>query len=120
MSRNIVERDLRHRVYSTENMSVLQCDKSEQFIIRFYNDEILLKPCAFIAFRKKVKDLDPAALLAGDSPDIEIISLPTCARILPLGIYEVLEIKDLMDGAIAMLELNSILHKEVHRKAILN
>lgn len=114
----IKDRVKSHVVYHTQHMAVLQCDTSEQFVIQIYQEEINLHPCSFIAFRKKIKDINILSLLDSNMPDIEIISLPACNRIFLFNIHEVLELKDLLAGTIAMLELNSIIHKEIVRKSL--
>jgi hypothetical protein len=36
--------------------------------------------------------------------------------ILVLSIYEILELREVLSGTFTMLELNSLIHKSIHRK----
>ncbi|MEP4533062.1 MAG: hypothetical protein ABJ004_08245 [Cyclobacteriaceae bacterium] len=103
-------------VYSTANTAILQCDRSDKFEIRLFDQEITLSVCALIAFKKKIKDVDLAAMFDTDHAGIEVISLPYCDRIFVFTIQEILELKDLFSGSFAMLELNSLIHKAIIRR----
>ena len=103
-------------VYSTANTAISQCDRSDKFKIRLFNQEITLSVCALIAFKKKIKDVDVAAMFDTNHAGIAIISLAYCDRIFVFTIQEILELKDLFSGSFAMLELNSLIHKVIIRK----
>lgn len=105
-------------IYHTTRTSLSQCDQSEKFILKLFNQEISLSVCALIAFKKKVKDVNLAAMFDSNHAGIEIISLAYCDRIFVLTIQEILELRDLFAGSFAMLELNSLIHKAIIRRSI--
>ncbi len=105
-------------VYQTSNTSLVQCDASGKFVLQLFDQEISLSPCALIAFKKKVKDIDLTAMFDSNHAGIEIISLAYCDRIFVLTIQEILELRDLFGGSFAMLELNSLIHKTLIRSRI--
>lgn len=107
-----------NQIYHTSNTALTQCDVSEKFIMRLFDQEISLSICALIAFKKKIQDVDLAGMFEMDHADIEIISLSYCDRIFALSILEILELRELFSGAFAMLELNSMIHKELVRKVL--
>ncbi len=103
-------------VYNTANTSLSQCDHSEKFDVRLFEQEISLSICALIAFKKKLQDINLADMFESGHADIEIIALPNCDRIFAFTILEILELRELLSGAFTMLELNSVIHKELIRK----
>lgn len=103
-------------VYKTPNTSLSQCDKSEQFIVRIFDQEIALNLCSLISFKKKIKDINLPAMFENSHSGIEIISLRQCDRFFVFDIREILELKDLFSGSFAMLELNSMIHKSIKRR----
>ena len=103
-------------LFNTSNASLAQCDESEQYILSFQGTELKLRACELIAFKRKVQKLDLAALLSSDTPEIELLYLPACDRFFALTVFDVLELRELFAGAFAMLELNSLIHKELIRK----
>lgn len=103
-------------IYTTSNASLSQCDASEQYILTFQGTQICFRACELIAFKRKIQKLDLTNLLSSDTPDVEILHLPSCDRIFVLTIYDVLELRELFAGAFTMLELNSLIHKQIIRK----
>jgi hypothetical protein len=55
-------------------------------------------------------------LVSSQGPDIEILYLSHQHPILVLSIYEILELREVLSGTFTMLELNSLIHKSIHRK----
>lgn len=113
-----VEANHHELLFETPNATLHQCDTSELYILAFKGNELLFRPCEFIAFRRKMQQLDILPMLSSDAPDIEIIYMPHCDRVLALSLHEILEIKELFAGAFVMLELNSMIHKEIIRKSL--
>lgn len=105
-------------LFNTPNMALHQVDEREEFILTFFSEELTFRACELIAFKKKLKDLDILDLLRPESPDVEIIPMPHCDRILVLTLGEILELRSLLSGSFSMLELNSLIHREIIRKAV--
>ena len=105
-----------HLVFQTKNASLSQCDSSSSYILRFFNEELRFRACEFITFKRKIQKVDLTELLSSSSPDVEVISLPHCDRLMVLSIHEILELREVLGGAFTMLEMNSLIHKELVRK----
>ncbi|MFY0688047.1 MAG: hypothetical protein JXQ90_12830 [Cyclobacteriaceae bacterium] len=103
-------------VYATSQSGIWLCDATEKFTLRFHDQELELKFCDLISFKRKLDQIDLVALLESDQADIEIIYLPKVDKLFALGLREILEMRDLMAGAFTMLELNSLIHKQILRK----
>lgn len=107
----------KEHIYSTENASLLQCDETEQYILMFNGDTISFRACELITFKRKIQKIDLAELLSSETPDLEIVHMPHCDRIFALTVHNIIELKDLFGGAFTMLELNSVIHKQLVRKS---
>ncbi|XOV92615.1 MAG: hypothetical protein ACFHWX_20710 [Bacteroidota bacterium] len=107
-------------LFETPNAVLVQSDTLGKYILRLHDDLIVFQPCELISFRRKIQNIDLIDLLSTETPDIEIISLPHCDRIFVFSIHLVLELQELMSGAFTMIELNSMIHKEIIRKGALS
>ncbi|MEQ9166838.1 MAG: hypothetical protein RLO12_11310 [Fulvivirga sp.] len=105
-------------VYETNRASLHQCDTSEIYTLRFNSEVVEFRVCQLIAFKRKIQKIDLAQMFADDTADIEIVYMPHCDRLFALNIHDVLQLKELFDGAFAMLELNSMIHKELVRRPL--
>lgn len=76
--------------------------------------------CALIAFKKRLDDLNIEELLLSDAAlnSLEILSLCNKDRMLVLTLDEIIEMKDLIPGALVMLELNSIVQQRIVRALV--
>lgn len=110
---------IREEVFSTKSATIIQCETTDSFLLRFDRDEISFKLCDLFTFRKRIMELDIIELLDCDSPDLEIIHLPHCDRFLILSILEVLEFRELLNGTFDTLALNSAIQK-ILRKGVFN
>lgn len=119
LSENIANEELMietsELVYATPNIGIYQNDSRASFILCIQGDEIELKLCAVLAFRKKINSLDINQLIETSHPGIEIIPLPHSDRFFIFSIQEILELRDLFAGTITMLELNSMIHQQLVR-----
>ena len=105
-----------HLVFETEHASLHQCDERDEFILNFFGETLYFRACEFISFKRKITNLNLDSLFDTDTPDIEIVYLPHCERIMVLSIKEVLELRELLSGTFTMLQLNSLIHKHLIRK----
>ncbi len=105
-------------VFETENMSLSQNDLSDRYLLSIFRDEIELRPCELIAFRRKINAIDLMKIFDENHPETEILSLPSCDRFFVFSIREILELRDLFHGAFAMLELNSLIQRQLRRLPI--
>lgn len=105
-------------LFLTENTRLVQSDSREKFVFTFCAEQVELRVCELIAFKRKIEQVDIVSLLSDKTPDIEIVHLIQCDKFFVLDIRMVLELKALMAGAFAMLELNSIIHKNIVRQPV--
>lgn len=105
-----------HLVFRSHQASVHQSDRSELFILECFGHCVEFRFCEFLSFKKKIQSLDMVSLLSSDSPDSELIFIPHCQRYLLFNIHELLELRELLSGTMAMLELNSLIHSQLKRK----
>ena len=105
-------------LFNTESSSIYQQDSSNSFILDFYKDSVCFRFCELLAFRKKLQKIDIEHLIVGDGPDAEIIQLVHCNRFFLLTIPQILELREVINGAFAMMELNSLIHKQLVRKLV--
>jgi len=105
-------------LFATDNATLYQCDETELYILNFNGDAVFFRACELITFKRKIQKIDLAAMFASDTPDIEIVHMPHCDRIFALTIHNILELKELFAGAFTMLELNSVIHKQLIRKVL--
>ncbi len=107
-------------IYATSHGCVYQCDRKRSFFIDFagYTTEFKF-PC-FIALKRLVSkiDIDSMALDPSNSSDIEVISPCGSERCYVLTLGELLEFRDLLEGAHVMLQLNSIIHERLYRALV--
>lgn len=119
LSENIVKEELTSEasalVFATSNVGIYQNDKRASFILQLPTEEVELKLCALLSFRKKIQSIDLAEMLMPTHPGVEIISMPQIERIFVFDLFEILELRDLFAGTMTMLELNSVIHQKLVR-----
>ncbi len=103
-------------VYKTREGQVLQCDRRGVFYVHFYGEVLELKLCGLLTFRRKVNRTDIGSMLSATGANVELIYLPHCDRLFAFSVLEISALQDLLDGAMAMLHLNSHIHRETVRK----
>lgn len=106
---------MQEKIFSTKIASIAQCGRSDAFILTYQQDEIVFKLCDLYAFRKKIMSLDIIALFETSAPDVEIICLPHCDRVLVLSLSEILQFRELLNGTFNTLALNSSIQKILRR-----
>lgn len=103
-------------IFATINTALHQCDESELYELNFNGDSLIFRACELITFKRKIQKIDIASMLLSDAPDVEIVHMPHCDRLFALTIHDILELKELFAGAFTMLELNSMIHRQLVRK----
>lgn len=105
-------------LFQTDHAQLVQSDRREKFGLTIFGELIELRLCELVSFKRKIEQIDLVRMLSDDAPDIEIIQLISCDRMFLLDIRLILELKSLLAGAFAMLELNSIIHKCIVRRPV--
>lgn len=101
-------------LYRNEKGAVYQCDASRRFILAFWDTHTSFSARDFLQFRRMVQsvDLRQMALHTDDAYDVEILTPPRTERCYVLTLCEVVQLRDLLNGAMLMLELNSLLREQ--------
>lgn len=109
-----------HLIYSTSNGQFCQDDCKNNFVLSYKGNTIELSVCSFIAFKSKLEATRVEEIILSDAmyKHIEIISLCNLDRILVLTIDEIIELRDLLQGSLVMLELNSIVHHRIRTTVV--
>ena len=104
------------KLFSTELGATFQSDQDRCFYVHFHGREIAMSACALIAFKKKIDAIDLVDLLTRDSVYTDTAVVSTCNReaIFVLSLREIIDLKELLSGTLVMLELNSILHRQLN------
>jgi len=106
-----------HLIYQTANGKVLQSDLDNHFTLSFKNLDFRFNICGLIAFKSKISTVDVSTKLLSSElcDDLEIFSMCNNERLMVLTMSEIVEMRDLLSGTFAMMELNSILHQRIYR-----
>jgi len=107
-------------VYKTSSGSVYQSDREKCWYVDFAGKLARFDYRSMMKLRKAVYSIDIEALLLNSekNADLEIIFICACDHCYVFNIMECIAIKDLLEGAFVMLELNRILHDRVYRLTV--
>ena len=100
-------------VFSTTKGSIYQCDVTNSFIVEFAGTTSRFNVKQFIDFKKVISQINLQVMLERIEKefDLELIYLPQTDKLYTLNVCEAYHLQELLAGAKAMLELNSILHE---------
>ncbi|MGB3616867.1 MAG: hypothetical protein WBA12_02015 [Catalinimonas sp.] len=110
---------MRAEVYRTEAGAIYQCDRENCFYLEFQGQPRRLPVCALLSLKQQVDRIDLAAMIADPRrADVEVLC--TCRRgtLLVVTLREIIVLKELLSGALVMLELNSILHRRLRHSFV--
>ncbi len=100
-------------VFRTDRGVVYQCDVSNRLILEFWDTCTPLSARDFAQFRRMVETVDVKQMALSTAPadDLEILAPPRSERCYVLTLCEVIHLRELLNGAKLMLELNSMLRE---------
>ena len=100
-------------VFRTDKGVVYQCDASYRLILEFWDTRTQFSARDFAQFRRMVETVDvrQMALSTAAEYDVEILALPRSERCYVLTLCEIVHLRELLNGAKLMLELNSMLRE---------
>lgn len=100
-------------VYRTDKGVVYQCDASNRLILEFWDTHTQLSARDFSQFRRMVETVDvrQMALSTSAADDVEILAPPRSERCYVLTLCEIIQLRELLQGAKLMLELNSMIRE---------
>ena len=104
-------------LYRTPHGLISQDNKRYGYHIEWMGQTTFLKMPWFFSLKRQVEALDIETFLLA-SHEVEILSACGCERVFILTAQQALEFKQLFAGARHMMELNSLLHECLNRRAI--
>lgn len=106
---------MQEEIYKTKEALISLNAESGAFYLGFQGESFEFKLCDLYTFKTRIMNLDLMKLLDTDSPDLELIHLPHCDRILLLNVHQVLQFRELLNSTFDILALNSSIHKILRR-----
>jgi hypothetical protein len=100
-------------VYKTDHGAVYQCSRQNCYWLEFAGDTTAFKVGDFFGLKKKIDAIDISAMIINPSrtADFTIVMPFRTPRCFVLDINDVLNLRELLDGAKFMIELNSVVHE---------
>ncbi len=100
-------------IYKTECGTVFQCNSNNQFIVEFAGNCSAFKTGNFLDFIRRVNSINLFEMANNTSrhADIAILMPHYTERCFVLSMNDVLNLKELLYGAKAMIQLNSIVNE---------
>lgn len=102
-----------YELYTTEKGSVWQCDLTNKIYLNFKGGVFAFKIQEFLLFRRKVQAVNIHEMIfnISDKYDFEIIDFPQNQLSLKLTLCDIIQIRELLDGARFAIEMYSMLHE---------
>lgn len=99
-------------VFATEHGAVYQCSNQNCYWLQFDGDHTPFKVNDFLAFKRKVDQVDISAMIIDSSrtADFTILMPFRTEKCFVLDINNLLLLREILDGAKFMLELNSVVN----------
>ncbi len=102
-----------HVIYQNERFALHYEERRNRFYLCNGQDQLTLRFCQLLALKKKIQSIDIVLLFDASSPDVEIIDMPGCDRMLAFSLTDILLLRDLLSGAFTMFELTHLLHESL-------
>lgn len=104
-------------VFATNSGVIFQSDFEKCWYVDFAGKLARFDYRNFLKLKKAVYQIDiEAKLLSSDqTADVEIIFICACDHAYVLNLLQLIQLKELLHGTFAMLELNQIIHDRLHR-----
>lgn|SRR5690606_5784861 len=98
-------------VYGTAYGSVTQCNQRNCYLLEFGGERTRFKVGDFLSFKKKIDRIDLEAMLTDPSPgaDYAVVMAVGTGRCFLLSVTEVIALRELLNGAKFMIELNCLI-----------
>ena len=108
--------ELVQNIYSNNDFAIAYDEKINAFHLKYATESLELRFCELMALKRKIYAIDIIGMFDASNPDLEIITLSGCNRILVLSLEHILQLRDLLSGTFTMLELNHVLHESLFLK----
>lgn len=100
-------------VFSTEHGSVFQCNNRNCYWLEFGGSRTPFRVSQFLQFKRQLEQIDLSKLLGDCSraADLTIIMPQHTERCYVLCVQDILRLREILDGAKFMIELNSMVRE---------
>ena len=107
-------------IFRTAHGTVYQCNRPNCFIVEFAGGSSPFKVHDFLALKRHLDAIDVLAMAQDTSrvADVAILMPPRSERCFVLTLTDVLNFRELLQGAKAMLKLNSLVQECLHGMAV--
>ncbi|MDT3404716.1 hypothetical protein [Mucilaginibacter terrae] len=107
-------------VFGSKAGTVYQSDREGCWYIDFAGKLVKFDYRTLLLLKKSIYRVDIEQLILdnGKSPEIEMVFICACNHCYFLSILQIIALKELLEGAFAMFELNQILHDRLHRMVV--
>ena len=104
-------------VFSTSRGAIYQSDSEQCWYIDFAGKLARFDYRNLLKLKKAVYQIDIEQLLLDSTkaPDLEIIFICACDHCYVLSLLQIISLKELLQGAFVMLDLNHIIYDRLHR-----
>ena len=104
-------------VFSTSKGSIFQNDAERCWYVKFAGKNARFDYQCLLKLRKAVYNVDIEHILLDStkSPDVEIIFICACDHCYVLTLMQIIELKEILEGAFVMLDLNRIIQDRLYR-----
>jgi hypothetical protein len=104
-------------VFTTDSGSIFQSDAEKCWYVDFAGKLARFDYRNFLKLKKAVYQIDIEAKLlsSAQTADVEIIFICACDHAYVVNLLQLIQLKELLQGTFAMLELNQIIHDRLHR-----
>lgn len=104
-------------VFNTNNGAIYQSDTESCWYIDFAGKLARFDYRNLLKLKKAVYQIEIEDLLLNSTktPDLEIIFICACDHCYVLSLLQIIALKELLQGAFVMLELNHIIFDRLHR-----
>lgn len=108
-------------LFSTEYGQACQCDFTSKINITFKDIIASFKIQDFLSFRRLINNIDIRSKLMdlSDESDHQFIEAPKLNLYKKLTLCELIQLRDLINGAHFSIELNSFLNKALYQNQVL-
>lgn len=100
-------------VYFTDHGAVYQCSRQNCYWLEFAGTTTAFKVGDFLAFKKRIDSIDISEMIVNPSrtADFTIVMPFRTPRCFVLDVSDVLNLRELLDGAKFMITLNSVVNE---------
>lgn len=100
-------------LYKSDIGEFCQCSLNNCYCLKFRDEQFVLTVSDFLSFKKEIDAIDIVSMLNDFSSksDLIIINSFRAKRFLILNTLEVIQLKELLNAAKFMIQLNSMIHE---------